>query len=288
MMLLNMPFIREISYVFNRSAAGYEKSAIAASEIGQRLFERLDYLTIEPNYILDLGCGPGDFSKKLKKRYPKATICSLDLSERMLVAVKNKQSWRKRWPLVCADMHHLPFVDGLFDLVFANQVLHWSHPLPVVIAELNRVMNREGCLMFSTLGPDTFQELACAGENPVMINAQLLDMHDIGDCLIHAKFLDPVMDMEMLVVHHPHLIDLLKSMRIEGVRSAQKPTHNGLIGKQHWFDFLKNMQKTCTDSGKFPLTHEVLYGHAWKGSQRKIESGIETYIPITALRRGSV
>jgi malonyl-CoA O-methyltransferase len=283
-----MPFIREFSHIFNRSAAAYEKNAIAASEIGQRLFERLDYLSIEPNYILDLGCGTGNFSEKMKKRYPKASIFSLDCSESMLLEVKNKQSWRKRWPLVCADMHHLPFVDGLFDLVFANQVLHWSHPLPVVIAELNRVMNREGCLMFSTLGPDTFQELAFPGENPLIVNAQLLDMHDIGDCLIHAKFLDPVMDMEMLVVHHLHLIDLLKSIRIEGFRSVQKSTYNGLTGKQQWLDCLQNTQKIRTESGKFPVTYEVLYGHAWKGSQRKIESGIETYIPITALRRGSV
>jgi malonyl-CoA O-methyltransferase len=97
MMLLNMPFIREFSHIFNRSAAAYEKNAIAAREIGQRLFERLDYLSIEPNYILDLGCGPGNFSEKMKKRYPKASIFSLDCSESMLLEVKNKQSWRKRW-----------------------------------------------------------------------------------------------------------------------------------------------------------------------------------------------
>jgi len=287
-MLLNMPFIREISHVFNRSASIYERKAVAAGEIGQRLFERLDYLTIEPNYILDLGCGTGVFSKKLKKRYPKAVIYSLDLSKKMLLEVKNKQKWKKKWPLICADMHQLPFVDGLFDLIFSNQVLHWSHSLSVVIAELNRVMNSNGCLMFSTLGPDTFQELAYATAEPVIINARLLDMHDIGDCLIHAKFLDPVMDMEMLTVHHEYLIHLLKSMQIEGIRNAQKSTQKGLIGRQSWLKFMRNMKKTCTKSDKFPLTYEVLYGHAFKGAQRKTEFGIETYIPITALRKSRI
>lgn len=280
-----MPFIHEIRNIFDRAAAFYEKDAILPHEIGQRLFERLDYLKIEPNYILDLGCGPGVFSKQLKNRYPKAVIVSVDLSERMLNKTKHQQRWLKRWPRVCADMHHLPFVDGLFDLVFANQVLQWSNPLPSVVDELSRVMNREGCLMFSMLGPDTFQELTVSTVDPVKINAQLLDMHNIGDCLVNARFLDPVMDMEMLTIHHQHLSALLTSMRVEGIRNKQTRLNTGLVGKKRWDQFAQKMQQTCTTAGKFPLTYEVIYGHAWKGDQRKTAAGIETYIPITALRR---
>ncbi len=59
----------------------------------------------------------------------------------MLIQAKKKQSWWRKWSLVSADMHHLPFATGVFDLVFANQVIHWGDSLSSVFRELNRVMS---------------------------------------------------------------------------------------------------------------------------------------------------
>src|SRR3546814_95413 len=150
---------KEICNTFNKHASEYELAAKVQHEIGERLFERLHYLKINPRYVLDLGCGTGVFTALLKKHYPKAEIIGLDLAQAMLMQAKKKQGWRRKWPLVNGDMTALPFADAVFDLVFANQVIHWSDPLSSVIGELNRVMNTQGCLMFSTLGPDTFKEL---------------------------------------------------------------------------------------------------------------------------------
>src|SRR3990167_9827005 len=149
----------EIRNSFDRHAADYDHDAKLQREIGLRLFDRLEYLKISPRYILDLGCGTGFFSSLLKKKYRQAHIISLDFSMNMLLQAKNKQSWRHQWPLVHADMIKMPFFDGVFDLIFANQTLHWDYPPTPVLRELNRVMNYQGCLMFSTLGPDTFKEL---------------------------------------------------------------------------------------------------------------------------------
>ena len=57
----------EICKTFNTHAPQYEQVAKIQHEIGERLFERLHYLKIQPRYILDLGCGPGVFSQRLKK-----------------------------------------------------------------------------------------------------------------------------------------------------------------------------------------------------------------------------
>jgi malonyl-CoA O-methyltransferase len=80
----------EICKAFNSHAFEYEKSAKVQHEIGVRLDARLDYLKIKPRTILDLGCGPSVFSKRLKARYPGATIVGLDMAYNMLMLSKTK------------------------------------------------------------------------------------------------------------------------------------------------------------------------------------------------------
>lgn len=277
----------EICNAFSKHAHEYEQAAKVQNEIGNRLFERLDYLKISPRFILDLGCGTGFFTALLKKRYPKAEIIGLDLSATMLHFAKKKQGWFSKWPLVKADMTALPFADGCFDLIFSNQVVHWSPSFATLTNELNRVMNSHGCLMFSTLGPDTFKELKQAwqmADNHVHANT-FLDMHDLGDCLLAEHFLDPVVDMELLTVHYESLQQLLQNLKAQGVRNINPKRNKGLTGKQSWQNFESAYQALRTLEGKYPLTYEVVYGHAWKGEQRRLDQGTETFIPVSKIQR---
>ena len=277
----------EICNAFDKHAKDYEQAAKVQTEIGERLFERLSYLKIVPRYVLDLGCGTGIFTRLLKKKYPKATIIAFDLSQAMLRESKRKQGFLRRWPLVNGDMTQLPFVDGAFDLVFANQVIHWSNPLQPLLAELNRVMKRNGCLMFSTLGPDTFKELnqAWQGADGYMHSNQFVDMHDIGDDLLAERFLDPVVDMEFLTVHYSSLNLLVHGLKSQGVRNINQARNKGLTGKKAWQLFAAKYKNFCTSNGKYPLTYEVIYGHAWKGEQQRKGNRTETFISIENIKR---
>jgi malonyl-CoA O-methyltransferase len=279
-----MKLKKEISNAFNKYATYYERVAKVQHEIGERLFERLQYLKIIPRLVLDLGCGTGIFTFLLKKHYPQAEVIGLDLAHAMLIQSKKKQRWRCKWSLVNGDMLALPFADGVFDLVFANQVIHWSQPLSAVIHELNRVMNSDGCLLFSTLGPDTFKELRQAwslADSHAHTN-DFIDMHDVGDCLLAEYFLDPVVDMELLTIHYPSLEQLLQSLKAQGVRNTNQARNGGLTGKRSWQLFVSAYQ---TEQGKYPLTYEVVYGQAWKGKQRRMKEGIETFIPVSQIQR---
>ncbi len=282
-----MTVTKEISKAFNKQANKYELAAKVQQEIGRRLFERLQYIKIAPKRILDLGCGPGVFSGELAKLFPKAQIIGLDLAHAMLVQSKRKHSWRRKWSLVTADMHHMPFASGMFDLVFANQAIHWGNPLNHVFRELNRVMSVNGCLMFTTLGPDTFKELkqAWSGVNQYEHVNEFPDMHDVGDCLMAEHFLEPVMDMELLSVHYETLPKLLSALKLQGVKNVNADRNKGLTGKESWNQFAQNYDMLRTEEGKYPLGYEVVYGHAWKGERRRIESGIETLIPVSKIEK---
>lgn len=259
-----------ITAAFNRVAKKYESAAQIQNEIGNRLFERLHLLKIQPKYILDLGCGSGYFTNKLKKLYPKAYIVSLDIAHDMLSQVKLKQNWFKTWGIVNADMHKLPFANGQFDLIFSNQVVHWSEDIKGLMVEVNRVMAKNACLMFTTLGPDTFYELKKSFaelDNFSHVN-DFLDMHDLGDIVQSANYVDPVIDMDMLTAHYDSLEGLLRSLKNQGVVNISAKRNTSLSGKSTFKKLALVMQKFITESNMYPLTYEIVYGHAWKGEDK--------------------
>lgn len=105
-----MPVKSEISNSFNRIAREYQRAAKVQAEIGTRLFERLDYLKINPRRILDLGAGTGLFSHQLQKKYPKAQIISLDIAFDMLCQIKRGALLsRNKINKVNACMQQMPF-----------------------------------------------------------------------------------------------------------------------------------------------------------------------------------
>ncbi len=84
------------------------------------------------------------------------------------------------------------------------------------------------------------------------------------------------MDMELLSVHYESVTKLVKALKAQGVKNIHEQRNKGLTGKAAWLQFEKNYQKVQTAQGKFPLTYEVVYGHAWKGERRKTQEGGET------------
>lgn len=276
----------EICKAFNLQAIHYEKVALMQQESGTQLIERLDYLKINPEYILDLGSGCGQFTEQLKKKYPKAVVIGVDIAHHMLLVSKKKQHFWKKWPVVNADMNALPFADGVFDLVFSNQVIHWADSIPQLFKELNRVMRVNGCLMFSSLGPDTFKELSAAWslvDSYAHINP-FLDMHDIGDSLLHEQFVDPVMDMDQLTVHYDSLKLALTSLKQQGVRNINPKRRPGLTGKKTWTQFCAAYESFKTTENKYPISYEIVYGHAWKGEKKGLKNK-ETSVPLSYIKR---
>ena len=59
----------------------------------------------------------------------------------------------------------------------------------------------------------------------------------------------------------------------------------GLTTKDDWRKFENYVRKNRNNAGKFPLTHEVIYGHAWRGEARQVREGDTTLVPLSMLRR---
>ena len=271
-----MNITTEICNSFNTHAKEYEASAIVQKEIGLRLFARLDYLKINPKYVLDLGCGSGFFLEQLKKRYPDAVVVGLDIAFMMLKEANENV-------LVNGDMVKMPFSNGVFDLVFANQVIHWTNSFSLLMQEIKRVMNVDSYFMFSTLGIDTFCELKTAWlhvDNYSHIN-DFIDMHNLGDILLNEQFVDPVVDMEKIIIKYASAAKMLNSLKAQGVRNINSKRKQGLTTKKSLLIFKQKLAELAAADGKISLTYEVIYGHALKGGFR------ESFIPISGLRKSN-
>ena len=173
-----------------------------------------------------------------------------------------------------------------FGLVWSNLALQWVGSLPGALAELHRVLEVGGLLMFTTFGPDTLKELrdAFTGIDARPHVSRFADMHDVGDMLVEAGFADPVLQMEMMTLTYADAPALLRDLKAIGATNATRGRERGLMGRGRWQRVLAALDglRTSGPEGRIPATFEVIYGHAWKAAPRRTAEG---HAIVTMTRR---
>lgn len=259
---------------FGNAADSYDRHAFLQREIADRLFERLEYIKLQPTTALDIGCGTGYATASLRARYADANILGIDLAEQMLRHARNQAKpapWLQRvtgrapglqW--LCGDAEALPLATESIELALSNLTIQWCDPERVA-REVARVLKPNGLFMFTTFGPDTLKELRAAFrkvDDKPHVN-QFIDMHDIGDILVGAGFADPVMDQEIVTLTYTELKPLLKELKGIGAHNVLDGRSTGLMGRARWLRMV-NAYEVFRREGRLPATYEVVYGHAWK------------------------
>jgi malonyl-CoA O-methyltransferase len=97
--------------------------------------------------------------------------------------------------------------------------------------------------------------------------ADLVDMHDLGDMLVHAGFADPVMDQVALTLTWASPEALLTELRSLG--SNAHPQRFAGLRTPRWRDRLHAaLRERAGADGRISMTFEVVYGHAFKPPPR--------------------
>ena len=91
---LPRPAKRAVRQSFGASAPTYDQHAFLQREIGGRLFERLQYIKLAPQRILDIGSGTGYATQRLRERYANAELFALDIAPAMLHFARAKTGSR--------------------------------------------------------------------------------------------------------------------------------------------------------------------------------------------------
>jgi malonyl-CoA O-methyltransferase len=275
---------------FDRASATYDAAAVLQTEVRNLLLQRLELTDLSPRVAIDAGCGTGHAGRALKLRYPKAEVIALDSSLGMLRAARKQLAWRRPMWRLCADVERLPLADAAVDLILSNFMLPWTHA-EETLREFRRVLAPHGLLTFTTLGPDTLQELraswAEAGSrfNDAHSRVNLfLDMHDVGDALVRAGFAEPVLDVERYTLRYADVRALALDLKAMGGRNATRGRLKGLTGPRK-FRAMQSAYEAFRVDGRLPATYEVVFGQAWTPAAARARAGTTAEIPVADLRR---
>ncbi|MEO6363393.1 MAG: biotin synthase, partial [Caldimonas sp.] len=173
---------------------------------------------------------------------------------------------------------------GQAQLLWANMALHLVADPPALIARWHGLLEVEGVLVFSCLGPGTLRELRelYAQARWPAPTPDFVDMHDLGDMLVRAGFADPVLDQETLSLRWKNAEALLAELHLLGGNTA--PDRVAGLRTPGWRRrLLAALSERALADGSIGLSVEVAYGHGFKAAPRRGD-GEPVTVSLDAMR----
>jgi malonyl-CoA O-methyltransferase len=87
-------------------------------------------------------------------------------------------------------------------------------------------------------------------------------MHEIGDALVHAGLVAPVLDVERYTLTYTDVRGLAADLRAVGARNATADRLKGLTSPGK-FAAMQATYEAYRQDGRLPATYEVVFGQAW-------------------------
>lgn len=140
--------IEKIKKAYDKYAKSYDAGTQLQRDLADKLVKAVQADGVRSLKVLDIGCGTGYLTGKLK-----ATGC--DISFGMLSYAKNKSDSC----YVQSDAAILPFSDSVFDLVVSNAAYQWALNLSAAFKEAGRVLKPGGKFYFSVFNKNTLWQL---------------------------------------------------------------------------------------------------------------------------------
>ena len=81
---------QQVKLHFSRNAQSYDNYAVVQKKMATKLAKLLEANNKNPQAILEIGCGTGNYTQILAEKYPQAQILATDISAEMLAITKYK------------------------------------------------------------------------------------------------------------------------------------------------------------------------------------------------------
>ncbi len=206
---------------FSRCAKYYDFYSDVQNECGLKLaktFENENFLK-----ILEPGCGTGNYTALLKKRFSFSKITAFDISPEMIEIAKKKLN-NNSVDFYIKDAENPDFMEK-FDLITSNAAFQWFENIKSSFEKYKKMLTEEGVFAFSVFGPDTFKELQkiiSSYDENASINAVYFLPKTQIELMLHAIFDHVFIIEETIKVRYASLLDLLKTIKYTGTRGDIK------------------------------------------------------------------
>lgn len=237
--------------------------------------ERLQWIVKQPTRWLHWQPLRGGLATHttLTQRYPQAQCAVVQTPKRAALQVQRaiaKPWWDVRgWR---ESPVHFDTPAAPVQMLWANMALHMAADPQALIRRWHQLLETDGFVMFSCLGPDTLRGLRqlYAELNWPAPAHEFTDMHDWGDMLLETGFAEPVMDMERITLTFSSAELLLTELRGLG-RNLHPQRFAGLRGRGWHATLKEQITRRLADPrhpGRLSLGFEIIYGHAFKPAPR--------------------
>jgi SAM-dependent methyltransferase len=192
----------------DRAAAAGGESEYLFRRLADEMLERLDLVSRDFGRALDLGCGDGYLTRRLRERGIE------------VVPADPGYGFARAAGGVQCDEDRLPFADSAFDLVLSVGLLDTVNDLPGALLLVRRALRPDGLFLGAFAGAGSLPRLRAAmlaadsatGGAAPRIHPQI-DVRAAGDLLGRAGFALPVADTESIDVRFASFARLIGDLR---------------------------------------------------------------------------
>ncbi len=155
---------RNIAQRFADAAEQYDEAADIQRQSADFLAAEIAALPLPPQpRLLELGCGPGTFTRRLCEALPDMQAVISDIAPAMVTTCRSRLTGRPGLRFVAMNAEQAALAaPGItmpgFDLICANFAMQWFLDLHGSLARLSDLLRPNGFIAFTTLGRETFQE----------------------------------------------------------------------------------------------------------------------------------
>jgi len=249
-----------IKHNFSRHATRYDGYCHIQQRAAQELL--MDPSLGAFSRILDIGCGTGNLTQRLRERYPSAKIGAIDLCPNM-VALAREKSLGLDIEFQVGDAE-LGDLGGPYDLIASNAAIQWFSDFEHTIGHCLSHLEPAGVLLFSIFGPETYRELATTlaavlQEALPLSSAVFVDEARVTACLQGCAG-EVRVRREIVTQSYPNLMALLKTIKYSGTQGR------GLPGRALSREQIHALDRYYQERyGGIVASHEILYCWAQRG-----------------------
>ncbi len=254
---------------FARRVTSYDRHANIQRFSAHELMTRVRADVARASSILEIGCGTGYLTQQLRSANPTAYLIALDMDFSLVTWARQRlgqEDSKVAWLVMDGET----IAKGSFDMIISNATFHWFTTPGSTLATYFHCLKSGGLLVFSSMGPKTFKELAAsllhAAQTLSMapapeIQAQgFLDREAWAGLLIQAGFQQVQMSHELVTVNFPSAWKFLKDLQAIGATNPQPKLFSPRLLKA----LIASYEDVFFRNGQLPATYEIIWAVAQK------------------------